>query len=142
MSNSQPRLTLSPAFRRYPWRSKAMLYNTWPTTSFTGAEKFIRKLDHIDVHCFPSDDYNVDNMEFRALLGVKNRSNKVVKITANSTSNVAGSFAITMLRFQVLDWLLSTVPDGLAVEKYPCGPPPKVEVACQVLFDSCNNVWL
>ncbi|KAF8172370.1 hypothetical protein K438DRAFT_1772730 [Mycena galopus ATCC 62051] len=107
-----PRLTSTPVFRSYWWRSKAFLDDTWRFSTISGAEKFIAKLASIDIACYPHDVFNVDVATFRAHLGLPNICNVSIHPTTGNTTRIAGCFAITLVRFQVLDLLYSIVKGG------------------------------
>ncbi|KAJ6474999.1 hypothetical protein C8R45DRAFT_1103121 [Mycena sanguinolenta] len=133
MDDDQPRITLTPVFRGYQWRSEAFVRGTWRMCDLKGHEGFITDLIRIDDNGVPPNDMHGSNPDFRAFLGLRNCLGIVVTNTSRYNSKAAGSFAITMLRFQVLDLLLSALPDGACLEKSPVADPPENDTTLKLM---------
>ncbi|KAJ6497209.1 hypothetical protein C8R47DRAFT_1212746 [Mycena vitilis] len=122
----KPLLTASPAFRQYQWRSDPFVKNTWQDATLDGAyAKFRRTLIWLDSEGFPLDTGNLDNATFRAHLGLPNSYNIEIDYQKGYTTKAAGAFWTSLLRFQVLDLLLSVDSEyGVSDLPSPSEPPP------------------
>ncbi|KAJ7658373.1 hypothetical protein DFH06DRAFT_1131363 [Mycena polygramma] len=122
----KPLLTASPAFRQYQWRSDPFIKNTWQDAKLDGIyAKFRRTLIWLDSEGFPLDTGNLDNATFRAHLGLPNSYNIEIDYKQGYTTKAAGAFWTSLLRFQVLDLLLSVDSEyGVSDLPSPSEPPP------------------
>ncbi|KAJ7662041.1 hypothetical protein DFH06DRAFT_1325365 [Mycena polygramma] len=120
--------TRSPLFRDYPWRSDSFIDGTWANDAskvdqFKNFAKFLEKLDQ---NAFPrADSLDYDKATLRALLGLPNVHNIQVQGIGLNSKAVYACWT-TLLRFQVLDLLLS-VRNGVSDVPSPVCPPPTGE---------------
>ncbi|KAJ7033313.1 hypothetical protein C8F04DRAFT_1184297 [Mycena alexandri] len=122
--DEDPRLTASPAFRRYQWRSEAFTKNTWRLAEVEKATtKFFETLVRLDTEGFPKDSLDWDHATFRAHLGLPNFYDIKIDDKKGYTTKAAGAFWTSLLRFQVLDLLLS-LAYGVSSSRSPKEPPP------------------
>ncbi|KAJ7038489.1 hypothetical protein C8F04DRAFT_1255770 [Mycena alexandri] len=123
-TDEDPRLTATPAFREYQWRSETMRKNTWTLAKVDEATaKFFQTLVQLDREGFPKDSLNIDHATFRAHLGLPNCYNIKIDYQTGYTTKAAGAFWTSLLRFQVLDLLLS-LAHGASDAPSPKEPPP------------------
>ncbi|KAJ7606592.1 hypothetical protein DFH06DRAFT_1347973 [Mycena polygramma] len=120
--------TRSPLFHDYPWRSDSFIDGTWANDAskvdqFKNFAKFLEKLDQ---NAFPrADSLDYDKATLRALLGLPNVHNIQVQGIGLNSKAVYACWT-TLLRFQVLDLLLS-VRNGVSDVPSPVCPPPTGE---------------
>ncbi|KAJ7177758.1 hypothetical protein C8R46DRAFT_1029362 [Mycena filopes] len=123
-TDTDPRLTATPTFRGYQWRSDAFVNDTWRSVEVDEATtKFFDTLLRLDREGFPPDSLNMDHATLRAHLGLPNYYNVQIDPESGYTSKGAGAFWISLLRFQVLDLLLS-MAHGVSDTPSPIEPPP------------------
>lgn len=124
------RLTLTPLFLQYPWRSHQFVEDTWShDPPAEGLEAFTKTLKQLDTAAYPPDtpEYGM----FRAHLQLPTVTNHKVTDETISTSNAAYACWITLLRFQVLDLLLS-LTYGVSKSPSPRQSAPRNESARSV----------
>ncbi|KAJ7166914.1 hypothetical protein C8R46DRAFT_1034891 [Mycena filopes] len=85
--------------------------------------KFFDTLLRLDQEGFPPDSLNLDDATFRAHLGLPNSCNVTIDPEKGYNSKAAGAFWISLLRFQVLDLLLS-MAHGVSDTPSPKEAPP------------------
>ncbi|KAJ7819230.1 hypothetical protein B0H13DRAFT_2378473 [Mycena leptocephala] len=126
------RFTRTPLFLNYCWRSDAFINHTWAEAAadLEGINHFSKFLQKLDIDEFPRmESMDLDNAIFRAHLGLENQFGEVA-----TTFNSKASYACwtTLLRFQVLDLLLSMT---YGVSDAPCiiAPPPTGSSATDLL---------
>ncbi|KAJ7166904.1 hypothetical protein C8R46DRAFT_1034882 [Mycena filopes] len=118
------RLTATPVFRNYQWRSEAFITDTWRMAKVDEAiTKFFDTLLRLDQEGFPPDSLTLDDATFRAHLGLPSSCNVTIDPEKGYNSKAAGAFWISLLRFQVLDLLLS-MTHGVSDTPSPKEPPP------------------
>ncbi|KAJ7464965.1 hypothetical protein B0H11DRAFT_1922386 [Mycena galericulata] len=131
--NSSDRLTLSPLFREYQWRSRALAENTWIREEpIPGLQEFFKTLSSLDQAASLEKNLDNDHAMFRAHLGLPNVFNyKIVEKTSILT-RAASVCWITLLRFQVLDLLIS-LACGTSSAPSSEKSPPKYKAALSLL---------
>ncbi|KAJ7166923.1 hypothetical protein C8R46DRAFT_1219300 [Mycena filopes] len=111
-------------FRNYQWRSEAFITDTWRMAKVDEAiTKFFDTLLRLDQEGFPPDSLTLDDATFRAHLGLPSSCNVTIDPEKGYNSKAAGAFWISLLRFQVLDLLLS-MTHGVSDTPSPKEPPP------------------
>ncbi|KAF8135314.1 hypothetical protein K438DRAFT_1786940 [Mycena galopus ATCC 62051] len=105
--NSVNRLTLTPLYLQYLWRSRPFIQNTWISEPpLNGLETFTETLRKLDTESLPPDTDQF-NVIYRAYLGLPTISEHRLPDEDACTSNAAYACWITFLRFQSLDLLIS-----------------------------------
>ncbi|KAJ7033334.1 hypothetical protein C8F04DRAFT_1184318 [Mycena alexandri] len=122
--DDDPRLTATPTFRGYQWRSEAFRNNSWRLVKVDQATtKFFETLVRLDTEGFPKDSLDWDHATFRAHLGLPNSYGIKIDDQKGYTTKAAGAFWTSLLRFQVLDLLLS-LAYGVSSSRSPKELPP------------------
>ncbi|KAJ7038523.1 hypothetical protein C8F04DRAFT_1179542 [Mycena alexandri] len=123
-TDEDPRLTATPVFRDYQWRSDAFRTDSWRLAQVDQAiMKFFQTLVRLDQDGFPRDTMNLDHATFRAHLGLPNCYSHKIDEQRGYTTKAANAFWTSLLRFQVLDLLLSEA-HGVSNAPSPKEPPP------------------
>ncbi|KAJ7432484.1 hypothetical protein B0H11DRAFT_2260558 [Mycena galericulata] len=129
---SSDRITLSPLFQTYQWRSRGIIENTWiDDEPIQGFEEFFETLKLLDTTPFlpkSSDELAM----FRAHLGLPNVFNYQITENTSYQTKAASVCWITLLRFQALDLLIS-LANGSSSVPSPGKPAPKYKAALSLL---------
>ncbi|KAJ7175646.1 hypothetical protein C8R46DRAFT_1214114 [Mycena filopes] len=126
MVNELCRLTLSPLFRHYQWRSDPFLEDSWRESPESIPQQFMQGMMCLDTQTYPGDHF-ADANAFKALLRVPFDSEQPVQ-ASGFNSNPAYACWIALLRFQALDMLMS-LRLGVSESASPkVLPPPESSV--------------
>ncbi|KAJ7755944.1 hypothetical protein B0H16DRAFT_1458464 [Mycena metata] len=101
------RVTLTPFLRGFQWRSDALINDTWHNIRADDIPlDFIEHMKRLDTQEYPAVHPGINTVTLRALYGLPN-STEAVKPIPGDRSIPARRCWTTLLRFQVLDLLIS-----------------------------------